>query len=448
MKDLTQGSIRSHLVTMAIPIAIGMLFQTLYFLIDLYFVARLGNAAIAGVASAGNLSFLVLACTQVLGVGTVALISQSVGRKDQSGATLVFNQSLGLGLCCALACLVFGYLGERGFAGAFGSDEATRIAGGTYLRWYLPALALQFTMVSMGSALRGTGIVKPTMMVQMLSVLLNIVLAPILIGGWLTGHPLGVAGAGLASSIAVLVGVLLMAIYFYRLEHYVAVDRALMPPRWSSWRQILAIGLPSGGEFLMMFVIFGFLFWVVKPFGAQAQAGVGVGSRVMQGIFLPAMAVAFAVAPVVGQNFGAQHFGRVRAAFRNAAFMSAVLMLLAMGLCLWRAPSLIRFFTSDAAAIQVGSGYLRYLSWNFLCSGFVFTCSGTLQGLGNTWPSLWSSASRLLTFVVPVLWLSMQPDFAITHVWVVSIISVTLQALLIGTLLLRKLMQLPVTRAA
>ena len=123
-------------------------------------------------------------------------------------------------------------------------------------------------------------------------------------------------------------------------------------------------------------------------------------------------------------------------------------MLLAMGLCLWRAPSLIRFFTSDAAAIQVGSGYLRYLSWNFLCSGFVFTCSGTLQGLGNTWPSLWSSASRLLTFVVPVLWLSMQPDFAITHVWVVSIISVTLQALLIGTLLLRKLMQLPVTRAA
>ena len=448
MKDLSQGSIRAHLITMAIPIAVGMLFQTLYFLIDLYFVARLGNAAIAGVASAGNLSFLVLAFTQVLGVGSVALISQSVGRKDQPGATLVFNQALSLGLCCALAALLLGYLGERAFAGVFGSDEATRIAGSTYLHWYLPALALQFVLVAMGSALRATGIVKPTMMVQMLSVLLNMLLAPVLIGGWITGHPLGVAGAGLASSIAVLVGVLLMAVYFYRLEHYVAVDHRLMPPRWSSWRQILAIGLPAGGEFLMMFVIFSFLYWVIKPFGAQAQAGFGVGSRVMQGIFLPAMAVAFAVAPVVGQNFGAQHYARVRDAFRSAAWMSALLMLLAMVLCLWRAPSLIRFFTSDAAAVQVGSDYLRYIAWNFLCSGFVFTCSGTLQGLGNTWPSLWSSASRLGTFVLPVLWLSMRPDFAITHVWVVSIASVTLQALLIGSLLWRQLLRLPVAGSA
>jgi Na+-driven multidrug efflux pump len=104
MKDLTQGPIRGHLITMAVPIAIGMLFQTLYLLIDLYFVAQLGNAAIAGVASAGNLSFLVLALTQALGVGTVALIAQAVGRKDQAGATLVFNQATGIGLICAPAC--------------------------------------------------------------------------------------------------------------------------------------------------------------------------------------------------------------------------------------------------------------------------------------------------------------------------------------------------------
>jgi len=432
---------------MAVPIAVGMLFQTLYLLIDLYFVARLGNAAIAGVASVGNLSFLVLACTQVLGVGTVSLIAQAVGRKDQPGATLAFNQALGIGLGCALACLILGYAGVRGFAATIGSDEATRVAGITYLHWYLPALALQFVLVAMGSALRGTGIVKPTMLVQMLSVLLNIVLAPVLIGGWFTGHPLGVAGAGLASSIAVFAGVALMAVYFYRLEHYVAVDRRLIPPRWSSWRQILAIGLPAGGEFVMMFVILSFLFWVIKPFGAPAQAGFGVGSRVMQAIFLPAMAVAFAVAPVVGQNFGAQHYARVRGTFASATWMSAVLMLLAMLLCLWRAPALIGFFTSDTAAVQVGADYLRYIAWNFICSGFVFTCSGTLQGLGNTWPSLWSSASRIITFMLPVLWLSAQPGFAITRVWIVSIVSVTLQALLIGTLLLRQLARLPAGRA-
>jgi putative MATE family efflux protein len=443
MKDLTQGPIRGHLIAIAVPIAIGMLFQTLYFLIDLYFVARLGNAAIAGVASAGNLSFLVLAFTQVLGVGTVSLIAQAVGRKDQPEATLVFNQAMGIAVCSALVCLLLGYLGERAFAGTFGSDAATAAAGRIYLHWYLPALALQFVLVAMGSALRGTGIVKPAMLVQMVSVLLNTLLAPILIGGWLTGHPLGVAGAGLASSIAVLVGVVMMATYFYRLEHYVAVDRSLMAPRWPSWRQILAIGAPAGGEFLMMFVIFAFLFWVIKPFGAPAQAGFGVGSRVTQGIFLPAMAVAFAVAPVVGQNFGAQHYARVRGAFRSAAWLGGVLMLVAMLLCRVRAPALVGAFTSDAGAVQVGADYLRYASWNFLCSGFIMTCSGALQGLGNTWPSLWSSASRILTFMLPVLWLASRPGFAITQVWTVSIISVALQALLVGLLLRQQLARLP-----
>jgi Na+-driven multidrug efflux pump len=79
---------------MTIPIFVGMLFQTLYFLIDLYFVARIGDAALAGVGAAGNVTFLVIALTQVLGVGTVALISHAAGRKDQADATLVFNQSL------------------------------------------------------------------------------------------------------------------------------------------------------------------------------------------------------------------------------------------------------------------------------------------------------------------------------------------------------------------
>ena len=93
MRDLTEGPIKGHLIAMAAPIAAGMIFQTLYFLVDLYFVGRLGGAAIAGVGSAGNLAFLVMSITQVLGVGTVALISQAVGRKDQPYATLVFNQS-------------------------------------------------------------------------------------------------------------------------------------------------------------------------------------------------------------------------------------------------------------------------------------------------------------------------------------------------------------------
>ena len=88
MKDLTESSIVRNILHMALPIAAGMFFQTLYFLIDLYFVAGLGDAALAGVGAAGNVMFVVFAVTQVLGVGTVALISHAVGRKDRADATL------------------------------------------------------------------------------------------------------------------------------------------------------------------------------------------------------------------------------------------------------------------------------------------------------------------------------------------------------------------------
>ena len=94
MNDLTTGPISRHIVRMALPMAFGMLFQTAYLLIDLYFVAGLGDAALAGVSSAGTLQYIVMAATQVLGVGTVAPIAQASGRRDRDDATLVLNQSL------------------------------------------------------------------------------------------------------------------------------------------------------------------------------------------------------------------------------------------------------------------------------------------------------------------------------------------------------------------
>src|SRR5262245_34907164 len=98
MKDLTQGSIRQHIVTMAVPIAIGMFTQMAYQLVDLYFVTRIGVDATAGVNTAGNAMFIIMALTQVLSVGTVALIAHAVGRKDQADANLVFNQSMSLSI--------------------------------------------------------------------------------------------------------------------------------------------------------------------------------------------------------------------------------------------------------------------------------------------------------------------------------------------------------------
>jgi len=437
MKDLTQGPITKQLIAMAVPIAIGMLFQTLYFLVDLLFVSRLGEAVIAGVSTAGTLTFVILALTQMLAVGTVALVSHAAVRKDQPEANLVFNQAVVLSGLCGVLTLAAVFLLGGPYLRSVAADPAAAAAGRAYLYWYAPGLALQFAMAALASALRGTGIVQPTMVVQMLTVILNTILAPILIAGWLTHHPYGAAGAGLASSIAVAAGVVMLWVYFARLEHYVGLDARLWRPRVRILRRILNVGLPAGGEFLMMFVILAAIYWAIRGFGPSAQAGFGIGGRVMQALFLPVMAIAFGATPVAGQNYGARHFERVRETFRKAALLSSLLMLLVTLLCQWRPELFVRVFSQQPDVVAVGALYLRIISLNFIATGLIFTCSGLFQALGNTWPSLVSSGSRLFTFVLPALWLSTRPGFTLRQVWYLSVATVTLQALT-SLLLLRR----------
>lgn len=437
MKNLTQGSIPGHIVAMAVPMAIGMVVQTLYYLVDLYFVGKLGDVALAGVSAAGNLMFLIIALTQILGVGTVALISHAVGRNDQIDANLIFNQSLLLAALLGATTLVVGYLESDHYLQAIAAGAATVDAGLTYLYWYLPGMALQFAMVAMGSALRGTGIVKPTMIVQVFSVVLNIILAPVLIAGWGTGRPLGVAGAGLASTLAVTAGVVLLWLYFHRLEKYVAVNRQLWRPQLPVWKRMLGIGLPAGGEFMLMFGYMAIIYWAISEFGAAAQAGFGLGSRVMQAIFLPAMALAFSAPAVAGQNYGARLPERVRETFRWTVMMSGAIMLGLTTLCQFESTLLVSGFSIDPQVVDIAATFMAIISWNFVPSAVIFTCSGMFQGIGNTWPALFSTATRFMTFALPLIWIARRDGFAIEQVWYLSVATIALQALT-SYLLLRR----------
>ena len=438
MKDLTQGSIVSHILAMAPPIFAGMIMIMLCGLVDLYFVSSLGDAAVAGVAAAGNAGFLVNALMQVLGVGTAALIAHAVGRKDRADANLVFNQSLGLSMLCGGLTWVAGSVLARSYMRAVAADDATIEAGTTYLHWFMPALALQFALLVMSSALRGTGIVRPTMIVQALAVAINIVLAPVLVVGWGTGHAFGVAGAGLASSIAVLLGVAMLWRYFHRLERYVAVDRRLWRPRLAQWKRILNIGLPAGGEFAIMFIYLAVIYYALRDFGPAAQAGFGIGSRVLGLIQVPAMAVAFAAGPIAGQNFGAGNSARVMETFRKVALMGTAVMMAFTVIAQWTPSLLLGGLVRDSETMAVAGLFLQMVSLNLVAQGLIFVCSSMFQGLGNTRPVLWSSGARLITYAAPVIWLSARPGFRIEHVWYLSIATTTLQAALSLWLLRRE----------
>jgi Na+-driven multidrug efflux pump len=156
----------------------------------------------------------------------------------------------------------------------------------------------------------------------------------------------------------------------------------------------------------------------------------------MQSIFLPAMAVAFSAAPIAGQNYGARRADRVRETFHKAALIEVVLMFAITLLCHIAPGSLIKVFSDDAEVVAVGTEFLRIISWGAVASGFMFTCSGMFQAIGNTWPAMWSGVLRLTLFALPAVWLSLQPGFNLEQIFHWSVITVFLQAGL-GYLLLR-----------
>src|SRR5438034_1230253 len=331
MHDLTQGSVNRHLIALSSFMAVSMLFQTLYYLADLYFVGRLGKDAIAAVGLAGNLMIVVLAITQTLGVGTTTLVSHAVGQKDHDRAGLVFNQAFVLSLVVGFVVAVLGLVLRGPYCRWLGADEATARLGIQYLNWFIPAMLLQFVIVAMGAALRGSGVMKPTVGIQILTVVLNILLAPGLIRG----------------------------------------------------------------------------------FGAAAQAGFGIGARVMQSMFLPVVAISFAAAPLAGQNFGARRAERVRETFRSASLLVSAFMIVFTILSHIAPETLIGAFSNDPDVISFGGEYLRVISYNFLAMGLIFTSSSMFQGMGHTLPPLACSSMRLLLFALPAFLISRRAGFEI-----------------------------------
>ena len=426
MEDLTTGSISRHLLKTTGFMLVTMIFQTLYFLVDLYWVGRLGKEAIAGVGIAGNLTFIVLAITQMLAVGATTLVSHAVGRKDRDRAQQLLNQSLLLAAVIGVVFLIVVTAFRAAYVNALSADRASAMNASDYLSWFVPAMALQFPMVVMGAALRGTGNFKPGMVVQTATVILNILLAPVLMFGWVAGEPMGVAGVGLASLIAIVIGTAWLALYFLPAESYLKFHGDFRP-KAGLWAQVLRIGLPAGVEFALIAVYMFIAYTVSRPFGAGAQAGFGIGQRIIQAGFMPVVALAFAVAPVAGQNFGARQAHRVGETFKRAAAMGAGAMLMLTLACNLFPDPMIRFFSSDAAVIAVGAEYLQIVSWSLAASAVIMVNGSLFQAMGNTVPPLVASFIRILVVAIPAMLLARLPGFELRWLWYLSVAATVLQ---------------------
>lgn len=437
MKDLTQGSVTRQLLGMAGFMMIGMVVQTLYSLVDLYWVGRLGAAAQAAVTLSSNLMMVSMAVSQMLGAGTGALVAQAVGRKDHEEAHHVFNQALGIGLMMMLAFGLLARLIERPFAQAFSADAQTAAYTADYLLWFIPSMALQFPMMAMGAALRGTGNMKPGTLAQIGSVLLNMALAPLLIFGWLGLPRLGVEGAGLATFIAVAAATAGLWLYFLRPQTFLRLRPREWRARLSTWWRILKIGLPSAVEFGLMFCYMMFVFALLRPFGAAEQAAFGVGQRLLQSAMMPVLSLSFAASAVAGQNYGARLPQRVRETFAASLRVGLVSTVVLMALAELFPAALVRAFSSEPGVVDGGVEFLRVISLNLPAAAVAFACFGVLSGLGNTLPTLISSAVRIGLIVVVAGLLSWHQGFRPLWLWLISV-GATLAQMLMNLYFLRR----------
>jgi Na+-driven multidrug efflux pump len=249
---------------------------------------------------------------------------------------------------------------------------------------------------------------------------------------------MGVAGTALASFIAVVAGVLGLIAYVVRKDGYLRFVAHEWRPRFAMWGRMLAIGLPAGLEFALMGAYMAVVYSITRRFGAGAQAGFGIGLRVIQAGFMPVVALGFAVSPVAGQNFGARQAERVRATFRIGAVMATIAMAILFGICRVFPEGLVGLFNDDPAVLAVGGEYLKIVAWNFIPSGIVFVSSSMFQALGNTIPSLVSSFVRTCLLVIPAILMSRAAGFALHWIWYLSVGSVAFHALMNLVLLRRE----------
>jgi putative MATE family efflux protein len=429
VRDFTQGSIVGHLLGTAASVAIGMLAQIAFQLVDLYFVAEVGVAAIAGVIVAGNVILVMAALAQVLSIGTVSLVAHAFGRSDRSDACLIVNQSLVLSAICGLSAMALIILLVRLYMKTMAANEEIAAAGSEFIMWVLPGYVITLPMIVLSAALRGAGIIPQTIFFQILTVVINVFLAPILTAGWGTGMPLGVKGAGLATSISVAIGFSLFMIYCRCKQQWLTLNWRLMRPSARQWQRILTIGIPAGFDFGLFFIYGASVHYVIRDFGAAAQAGFGIGSQVMQLVALPGLAVALAAGPIAGQNFGANDSGRVRKTFGKAVLIGGMAMVVAIAISQCCSRELVAVFSADASAIAAASLFLQLSSWALPAQVLVTSCSGIFQGMGNTMPSMISSAARLVTFIGPVAWIYTIAEFRVEHVWYLSVASLYIQAI-------------------
>ncbi|MDJ0819913.1 MAG: MATE family efflux transporter [Desulfobacterales bacterium] len=429
--DLTEGPILKTLVRLAVPVTVSMVMFTVYLMVDLYFVGRLGPDAVAALSISGNAFFIHLGLSTILGTGGMALIAQAFGRKDYDQAAQVFRQSITLALIVGAAETTTGLLIAPAYIEFFGGTGKSLVWGIQYFQIFVVSFFFMILLYTIGNCYRGMGNTKTPMIILLQANILNILLDPVLIFGWLGIPAMGVRGAALASVIS---QVYALAVYGY----LIFIRNSELHVR-GSWRlratlvrKSLYIGIPSGLNHFLLAANMLITFRVISDYGTAALASIGIGFRLLQAIYIPVIAVASAMAAIVGQNFGANKYNRIAGTFGRAWMISIIFMICCTMVCRIFPEQLIGIFSNDSEVIRFGVIYLKVFSLGFVMVGSIMVISAAFQGLGKTYPSLVGAALDTALFAGLVFTLPAFFSWKIDSIFWIKVATVVVETAVIA----------------
>ena len=392
---------------MMAPMVIGLIVIITNSLVDAYFVSQLGSAPLAAVSYAFPVSFIVGAIAMGLGTGTSSLASRLFGAGNQEKVRQIATHSMLLGLIAGLCVVIVGLLTLEGVFSLLGADEQTMPFVKDYMEiYYWGGIFLVIPMIG-NAVLRAGGDAKTPSVLMASTAVINAVLDPILIFGWFGFPALGIKGAALASVLANVVFLIAsLSILIFR-ENLIQFRKNTVTAILHSWNQILHVGLPAIASNLIAPMSTALVTSLISSFGQSAVAGFGLASRLEAFIIIIFMALGGAIAPFVGQNFGAQKFDRLKQGFVFCVSFSFIYALFCIGFFILSVDTLLGFFTTDPEVIKTAKIQLLYCPWGYGFLGLAVIANGSFNAVGKPMPAMTISIGRTLLVYVPLAyWLA------------------------------------------
>lgn len=400
--DFSRGKVWKNILFQAVPLTVAQLVHLLYNIVDRMYIGHLpdiGNLALTGVGLTFPIITIIAAFTNMFATGGTPLFSIARGEKNAKRAEQIEGNVFSMILCCAAMVMVFCYLFRRPVLYLFGASDVSYIYADQYLQIYLLGTVFSMLATGMNGFVNAQGYPRVGMMTTVIGAVLNLILDPVFI---FVLH-LGVRGAAAATVISQMVSAIWVLRFLTGDKTLVKLKRSSMKLCGSLVRRIIALGMSGfivqATNALVQIVCNATL----QSFGGDLYVGImTVLNSVREVLSLPVGGISTGAQPVLGYNYGAGKYERVREGIRFAAILGIGYTFLAWGLVLLFPHYLITMFSNDASMIFAGTQALKIYFFGFCFMAFQFTGQSTFQALGYAKRSIFFSLLRKVVIVVPL----------------------------------------------